>query len=249
VQVIPAVDVLDGQVVRLRAGDPEALVWRGGPAATAVAELAAHGAPLIHVVDLDGALRGTPTPGLIEELVLAAEGAGLQVGGGLRSIDSIDAVLARGAARAVVGTAMLAPRFARIAARRYGDRLVGAIDADDDSVAIRGWRTRVGGTRAAELAKQWAEAGVRRLSVTSVRRDGSLRGPDLDLVDGVVASVDIPVLAAGGISGMDDVRRLEDAGCEGAIVGLAIWTGRVALDQISFSEPRSPDVARGRDGS
>lgn len=226
--MLPAIDVLEGRCVRLAGGDRERVTIEGGDAAEAAARFAAEGAPLLHVVDLDGAFSGQPTPGLVERVVAAAGGTPVQVGGGYRTIAAIERALGAGAARVMVGTAALDATFVREAARRFEERLLVAVDARDGLVVADGW-TRASTLGPAELARGCAAAGVHRLLVTSAARDGSLAGPDLDLLASVIGASGLPLLAAGGIASLDDLRRLREIGCEGAILGSALWSGRVTL--------------------
>jgi phosphoribosylformimino-5-aminoimidazole carboxamide ribotide isomerase len=224
-EVIPAIDVLEGRCVRLLEGRREQLTIEGGDPAEAAARFAAEGAARLHLVDLDGAFSGHPTPGLVGGV--AAAGIPVQVGGGLRDDGAIQAALDAGASRAIVGTAALDPGALTRLADRFGERLVVAVDARDGEVVAEGWVTETG-VAPRELAQACAEAGVRRLLVTATRRDGSLAGPDVDLL-GKVLEAGIPVLAAGGIASIDDLRGLRDLGCEGAVVGSALWSGRFGL--------------------
>jgi phosphoribosylformimino-5-aminoimidazole carboxamide ribotide isomerase len=134
----------------------------------------------------------------------------------------------------MVGTAALSPGFLAEAARRLGERLVVAVDARDGLVVAEGW-ARSSSLAATELARACAAAGVARLLVTSATRDGSLAGPDLELLAGVIEASGLPVLAAGGIASLDDLRRLKALGCEGAVLGSALWSGRVALADALLS--------------
>jgi phosphoribosylformimino-5-aminoimidazole carboxamide ribotide isomerase len=226
--VLPAIDVLDGRCVRLAAGDPGRVTIEGGDPTDAARRFAAEGARFLHLVDLDGAFSGSPTPDLVERIVAAGRDAPVQVGGGYRTLDTIDAALSAGAARVMVGTAAISPGFLKDAARRFGEQLVVAIDARDGVVVADGWRSASSLT-AVELAKASAEAGVARLLVTSTSRDGSLAGPDLELLADVVEASRLPVLAAGGISSLGDLENLRTLGCEGAILGSALWSGRFTL--------------------
>jgi phosphoribosylformimino-5-aminoimidazole carboxamide ribotide isomerase len=226
--VLPALDVLEGRCVRLAGGDRTRVTIEGGDPADAARRFTAEGATFLHLVDLDGAFSGTPTPGLVERVVAAADGTPVQVGGGYRTTASVDAALAAGAARVMVGTAALSPSFLDEAAERFGGRLVAAVDARDGLVVVEGW-VRTSALPASELARACADAGVRRLLVTSATRDGSLAGPDLELLESVIAAAGLPVLAAGGIASLDDLVRLRGAGCEGAVLGSALWSGRVRL--------------------
>lgn len=229
--VLPAVDVLDGRVVRLDQGRRERVTVEGGDPLAAMTRFAAEGARLLHAVDLDGAFSGSPTPGLAARLVGAAGGVPVQVGGGYRTLGAIAAALDAGVARVMVGTAALSPAFLVAAAARFGDALVVAIDARDGVVAVDGW-TAATEVTPLTLARTCAEAGVRRLLVTSTRRDGSLSGPDLDLLAETLQA-GLPVLAAGGIASLDDLRAVRDLGCEGAVTGSALWRGRFTLAEAT----------------
>jgi phosphoribosylformimino-5-aminoimidazole carboxamide ribotide isomerase len=226
--VLPALDVLEGRCVRLAGGDRARVTIEGGDPQDAAARFAADGASLLHLVDLDGAFSGAPTPGLVERVVAAANGTPVQAGGGYRTIAAVESALAAGAARVIVGTAALSPTFLRKAATRFGKRLVVAVDARDGLVVVEGW-ARSSTMSAPELARACADAGVRRLLVTSATRDGSLAGPDLDLLRSVIEASGLPVLAAGGIASLDDLMRIKTIGCEGAVLGSALWSGRVRL--------------------
>ncbi|MER3410208.1 MAG: 1-(5-phosphoribosyl)-5-((5-phosphoribosylamino)methylideneamino)imidazole-4-carboxamide isomerase [Thermoleophilia bacterium] len=234
--VLPALDVLGGRCVRLAGGDPTQVTIEGGDPEEAAARFVAQGAPYLHLVDLEGAFSGVPTPGLVERVAAAAGSTPVQVGGGYRTLEAVERALAAGAARVVVGTAALSPWFLKEAASRFGERLVAAVDARDGRVAVAGWR-QTSDVPAPDLARACAEAGVRRLLVTSTTRDGSLAGPDLALLDSVLAASGLPVIAAGGIASLDDLRRLKALGCEGAVLGTALWSGSLSLSAaLSLAE-------------
>lgn len=226
--ILPALDVLDGRCVRLAGGDPSKVTVEGGDPEEAAARFAAEGAPALHLVDLNGAFSGTATPGLVERVAAAAGGTPVQVGGGYRTPEAVERALAAGAARVVVGTAALSPWFLREAAARFGERLVAAVDARAGRVAVAGWK-HTSDVAAADLARACAAAGVRRLLVTSTTRDGSLLGPDFALLEQIIAASGLPVIAAGGVASLDDLQRLKELGCEGAVLGTALWSGRVPL--------------------
>ncbi len=185
-----------------------------------------EGAQRLHLVDLDGAFTGVPTLGLVER-VAAAGGLPLQVGGGYRTTEAIASAIDAGADRVMVGTAALSPSFLAEAAARFTERLVVAIDVRDGKVAVDGW-TRSSGTSAATLADDCAAVGVARLLVTSTVRDGSLAGPDLDILAEVIPT-GLPVIAAGGISSIADLLTVRNLGCEAAVSGSALLAGRFTL--------------------
>jgi phosphoribosylformimino-5-aminoimidazole carboxamide ribotide isomerase len=225
--VAPALDVLEGRCVRLREGARDRVTVEGGDPVEAAKRFAAEGARLLHLVDLDGAFAGRPTAGLVAR-VAAAVDVPVQVGGGLRSLAAVEAALVAGAARTIVGTAAVSEAFlAQVAA--LGERVVVAIDVKDGRVATAGW-TDAAELTAPELAHRCAKAGIARLLVTNTRRDGSLQGPDMGLL-GEVLAAGLPVLAAGGIASLDDLRALRALGCEGAIAGSALWLGRFTLTE------------------
>jgi phosphoribosylformimino-5-aminoimidazole carboxamide ribotide isomerase len=223
--VYPALDVLDGRVVRLSEGRREHVTVEGGDPVAAAERFVAEGATWLHLVDLDGAFSGKPDLGLVGRV--AAAGVPVQVGGGYRTLDLIDAALAAGAARVLVGTAALDDAFLATAVAQFEDAVAVAVDARDGRVAVDGW-TREATRTPVDLARRCAAAGVRRLLVTSTGRDGTLAGPDLPLLRAVSAA-GLPVIAAGGIATLDDLRALRRLGYEGAVTGSAVWLGRFSL--------------------
>ena len=227
-EVIPAIDVLGGRAVRLAGGRRDAATLDGGEPESLARRFASEGAGRLHLVDLDGAFPGVPSLELVER-VSAAGGLPLQVGGGYRTLEAVVAALDGGADRVMVGTAALTAGFVEQAVERVGDALVVAVDVRDGRVAVEGW-TETSDVAPRELAARCAELGVARLLVTSAARDGSLAGPDLALLEEVLPA-GIPVLAAGGVSSLDDLRALRGAGCEGAIVGSALLAGRFTLHE------------------
>jgi phosphoribosylformimino-5-aminoimidazole carboxamide ribotide isomerase len=229
--VLPAVDLLGEEAVRLEQGDFGRVAVRAQPEEL-VRRFAAAGARLIHVVDLDGARRGLIRPDVIGRLVEAAGPAKVQASGGIRSCADAERLLAVGAARVVVGTAALAQAEAlEQLVVELGDRLVVAIDVRGGRVAVRGWLEDTG-LDAAEAARRCAEAGVSRILCTAIERDGTLGGPDLDLLREVSDAAGLPVLAAGGISSEADLAAVAATGCEGAVVGRALLDGSLPLSAV-----------------
>jgi len=223
--VAPALDVLEGRCVRLREGERERVTVEGGDPVEAAKRFAQEGARILHLVDLDGAFSGRPSAGLVERVAGAVD-VPVQVGGGLRTLEAVREALEAGAARAIVGTAAVSGEFLERAAP-LGERLIVAIDVKDGRVATEGW-TDAAELTAVELAHRCAESGIARLLVTNTRRDGSLQGPDTELLAEVLEA-GLPVLAAGGIASLDDLRAVKAIGCEGAIAGSALWLGRFTL--------------------
>ena len=225
-EIIPAIDVLGGRAVRLAAGQRDAVTLEGGDPVELARRFASEGASRLHLVDLDGAFSGVPSFALVER-VSRAGGLPLQVGGGYRTLQAVATALDAGAERVMVGTAALTPGFLEQAVERFGDSLLVAVDVRVGRVVVEGWTEESELTPGA-LAPRCSALGVARLLVTSAARDGSLAGPDLALVEDI-APAGIPVLAAGGIASLDDLRALEQRGCEGAVVGSALLAGRFTL--------------------
>jgi phosphoribosylformimino-5-aminoimidazole carboxamide ribotide isomerase len=230
-QVLPAVDLLGDEAVRLEQGDFGRVAVRAKPVEL-VRHFAAAGAGLIHVVDLDGARLGRIRPDLVARLTEAAGTARLQASGGIRTPADAELLLAAGAARVVVGTAALAgPEALERFVAELGDRLVVAIDVRGGHVAAHGWLEDTG-LDAVEVARQCADAGVSRILCTAIERDGMLGGPDLDLLSRVRLASQLPVLAAGGIRSEADLAAVAGLGCEGAVVGRALLDGSLPLSAI-----------------
>ena len=230
--VIPAVDLRGGRCVRLRQGRPEAeTVFSDDPLAVARA-WAQQGAPRLHVVDLDGAFAGTPKQlGLIEEIVRSIP-VPVEAGGGLRSLEAVEMLLASGARWAMLGTrAALDPPFLEEACRRFAGRIIVAVDASDGKVAVDGWTQRLD-IPAVDLARRAAQAGAAEVLYTDIARDGTQAGPNVPQTEAVARAAGLPLLASGGVGSLEDRRRLAGiAGVIGAVVGRALYTGAVDLKQ------------------
>jgi phosphoribosylformimino-5-aminoimidazole carboxamide ribotide isomerase len=235
--VVPAIDVLGDEAVRLEQGDVGRVVLRRPDPAALARWLAAAGAELVHLVDLDGARSGRIRPQLVARIAEAAAPARVQASGGVRALADAEALLAAGASRVVVGTAAFAGSgLLEELVAGLGDRLVAAVDARDGLVRVAGWRGATG-IGAGDAAERLAAAGVPRLFCTATQRDGTLAGPDVGLVSEVVARSELPVLAAGGVRDAADVARLAAAGVEGVVVGRAVLEGR--LEPLRLAEAAS----------
>jgi len=230
--VIPAIDLKDGRCVRLVRGDmTQVTVYSDDPAAVARGFEAA-GAEWIHVVDLDGAIRGAPVNADAIATVCRAVGVRVEVGGGVRDLATLERVFAAGAGRVVLGTAALEdPDFFRAACRRHPGAILAGIDARRGRVSVAGW-TRDSGTEAGTLAARVAEAGAAAIVFTDIARDGTGEGVNAAAVDALAAQVTLPVIASGGVASLGDVRTLvalRRPNLTGVIVGRAIYTGAVDL--------------------
>ena len=228
-EVIPAIDLKDGRCVRLYQGDfARESVYSDDPAAVA-RRWEEEGAVRLHVVDLDGAAEGRPRNApLIEGIVKAVE-MPVQVGGGIRSLQTLAEYLEMGVQRVVLGTSAVEDAdLVEEACRRYGEAVVIGVDARDGYVATSGW-TRGTQVLAAKLVAEMEGLGVRRFIYTDIARDGTLTGPNLDGVAHILSLVSVPVIASGGISSIEHLVELQGLGVEGAIVGRALYTGDVDL--------------------
>lgn len=229
--LIPAVDLRQGRAVRLREGRVDAeTVFSDDP--VAVAERWVRlGAQRLHIVDLDGAFAGEPrqTP-LVARLVAAVAPVPVEVGGGLRTLGTVEAVLEAGARWAVLGTrAALDGAFLREACRAHGKRIIVAADARGARVAVKGWTESVDET-VADIARRALEAGAGALLYTDITRDGTELGPNVEDTAALARAVRLPVLASGGVGRLDDLRRLAAVeGVEGCVVGRALYTGAIDL--------------------
>ena len=229
--VYAAIDLRRGRAVRLRQGDfAREDVFADDPVAVAQ-RWAAEGAPWLHVVDLDGALAGAPRHLDVIGRICRAVAIPVQAGGGLRRLEDVEAVLAAGAARAVLGTGALAGPLVRESVRRFGDRIAVALDARRGAVAVRGWQA-VTDVPVLEAARRVVAAGAPRLIYTDVARDGMLVGPDLEGLVALVRAVAVPVVLAGGVTTLDDIRAADAAGAEGVVVGRALYDGRLRLADV-----------------
>lgn len=230
--IFPAIDLKNGQVVRLAEGDmARATVYGDDPAAQARA-FADAGATHLHVVDLDGAFAGESVNGAAVENIIAAFPGKVQVGGGIRTRATVDHWLALGVERIVIGTAALKdPAFVRAAAAACRGRIVVGVDARDGMVATEGW-AEVSDVPVIELARRFEDAGVAALLFTDVGRDGLLTGCNVEATVNLARAVSIPVIASGGVAGIADIRLLDlhaRDGIEGVITGRALYDGRFDL--------------------
>jgi phosphoribosylformimino-5-aminoimidazole carboxamide ribotide isomerase len=219
-QVIPAVDVLDGRAVRLERGAFDAVTREAGDPLELARRFAATGPPLLHVVVLDAARDGGVPLELTRRLAAGIAPVPLQLGGGVRTPADAFALFGAGAARVIVGTAAF-EQGPEAYVEALGERLVVAVDVRDGEVRVRGWE-HGSGFSVDEAVDRCRAAGVARLLCTAVDRDGTLGGPDLELMERVVRRFAGPVLAAGGVRGQEDLDALAALGLEGAVVGRAL---------------------------
>ncbi|MDA0229441.1 MAG: 1-(5-phosphoribosyl)-5-[(5-phosphoribosylamino)methylideneamino]imidazole-4-carboxamide isomerase [Proteobacteria bacterium] len=226
----PAIDLKDGQCVRLVQGEMDrATVFSDDPAAQA-RSFAAAGFAWIHVVDLNGAFAGRPVNGDAVDAILGAVTIPLQLGGGIRDMATIDYWLARGVARVILGTiALRNPDLVRTACRTHPGRIAVGIDARDGRVAVEGW-AETSETEALDLAQSFEDAGVAAIIYTDIGRDGAMQGPNVAATAALAGHITTPVIASGGVSSHADLAALkaeEAAGIDGVICGRALYDGRI----------------------
>lgn len=230
--VFPAIDLKGGQVVRLAEGDMDrATVYGDNPAAQA-ALFAEAGAQHLHVVDLDGSFAGTAQNREAVERIVEAFPGHVQLGGGIRKREDVEGWFDAGASRIVMGSAALKdPEFVKDMAREFEGGIVVAVDAKDGMVATEGW-AEVSDVPVVDLARRFEDAGVAALLFTDIGRDGLLKGVNIDATVELARQVDIPVIASGGVKGLDDIHVLSiyaKEGIEGVITGRALYDGRLDL--------------------
>jgi len=226
----PAIDLKDGQAVRLLRGEMDAAtVFNDDPAAQARV-FAEAGCEWLHLVDLNGAFAGEPVNGIAVEAILDAVDMPVQLGGGIRDMATIEGWLSRGIARVILGTvAVENPDLVREAAARYPGKVAVGLDARDGRVATRGWAKETD-LLVTDLAQSFADAGVAAIIYTDINRDGAMGGPNVDATEALARATDIPVIASGGVSSLDDIIRLRDTGViAGAITGRALYDGALDL--------------------
>jgi phosphoribosylformimino-5-aminoimidazole carboxamide ribotide isomerase len=228
--LFPAIDLNEGRCVRLRQGDMgQATVFNDDPAAQAE-DFAKAGFAWLHIVDLDGAFAGRPANREAVEAVLHRVRLPLQLGGGIRDLATVEAWLGRGIRRVILGTAAVRdPAFVKAAAKAFPDQVAVGIDARDGFVAVEGW-AETSQLEAAKLARRFEDSGVCAIIYTDIARDGMLSGLNLEATLSLAATVDIPVIASGGLASMEDIERLAEPRCSalaGAIVGRALYDGRI----------------------
>ncbi len=228
-EIIPAIDLKEGVCVRLYQGDfAQATVYDSDPAAAA-RRWVEQGAARLHVVDLDGAKAGHPVNTAAVQAIVQAAGVPVQLGGGLRSEADVEAALALGVSRVILGSAAVHnPAFVERMAIRFGSSIIVGVDARDGRVATDGW-TDLAHVQATDLVARMAAAGVQRIVYTDISRDGTLSEPNYAATGALVQHGGPAIIASGGIAQIDHLLQLATLGVEGAIVGRALYTGAIAL--------------------
>jgi phosphoribosylformimino-5-aminoimidazole carboxamide ribotide isomerase len=247
--LFPAIDLKDGQCVRLRQGEmAQATVFNADPAAQA-REFEEQGFDWLHVVDLNGAFEGRPVNETAVEAIFNAVHISIQLGGGIRDLDTIVTWLGKGVDRVILGTAAVRdPALVREAARDFPGCIAVGIDARDGKVAIEGW-AETSEMSALDLARRFEDAGVAAIVHTDIARDGVLEGLNLEATAALARAVTIPVIASGGLAGIEDVKRLLEpryAMLEGAIAGRALYDGRLDPRAALALLKERPEAQKGK---
>ena len=235
--IIPAIDIKNGRCVRLFQGDMNKETIYFDRPIDAARHWVKEGATFIHVVDLNGAVEGRPVHTREVEAICKETGLSVELGGGLRSPESVEAALALGVSRVVIGTAAYDNQeLLRVLCKQFPGKIVVGIDARDGRVAVKGWKETTS-MDAVELAKRCQADGASRIIYTDISRDGTRQGVNVEETAKLARSVRIPVIASGGVATLGDIRRLlplEKEGVEGVIVGRALYSGALTLsDAIS----------------
>ncbi|MEY3081379.1 MAG: 1-(5-phosphoribosyl)-5-[(5-phosphoribosylamino)methylideneamino]imidazole-4-carboxamide isomerase [Pseudomonadota bacterium] len=232
--LFPAIDLKDGQCVRLKLGDmDQATVFNDDPAAQALS-FEAQGFEWLHLVDLNGAFAGRPVNKTAVEAILGAVKIPVQLGGGIRNLGQIESWLNQGIRRVILGTVALRdPALVREACRMFPGRIAVGIDARGGRVAVEGW-AETSDLAATDLARRFSDAGVSAIIFTDVDRDGILKGLNIESTLELAQAVPIPVIASGGLASMNDIHRMLHPDCsilEGAISGRALYDGRIDVPE------------------
>ena len=237
--ILPAIDLKGGKCVRLRQGRAEDVTVYGDDPAAQAADWAAQGGKELHVVDLDGAFAGSPMHAEVIARIIKAFGGPVEVGGGLRTPEALDAVIDAGATRAIIGSAALEhPEFLAKALELYGDRIAVGIDARNGFVQTKGW-VETTGTLAVDLAAAVSKMGVRTIIYTDTATDGMLGGPNLTQMAAICdAAPTCQITASGGVSSpydVDNLKALNRTNLRAAIVGKALYDGRTTLKEMNIA--------------
>ncbi len=229
--ILPAIDLRGGQCVRLRQGDySQETVFGSEPVAMA-RRWVEHGASYLHLVDLDGAREGRPINGPSIRQIAAKAGVPCQLGGGLRTESDIAEVLSWGVQRVIVGTrALKDPAWLESVCRRFPEQIVLGIDARNGRVAVQGW-LETSERSAIDLARQCAEWPLAGIVYTDISRDGMLEGPNVEALAEMARAVTLPIIASGGVTSLEDIRRLAQLRLAGCIIGRALYEGRLDLKE------------------
>lgn len=228
-KILPAIDLKDGQCVRLKRGDYGTAHKVAEDAVQTAKGFLAAGAELIHMVDLDGAKDGSHANYDVVKRVIAETGAKVELGGGIRAMADVDAVLALGVSRVIIGSAAVKnPQFAKEAAAKHGEKIAVGIDALGGTVRTEGW-LKDSGEDFLAFAKRMESYGVGTIIFTDIDKDGMMEGPNFEQLSMLRNAVSCAIVASGGVTTLKDIAKLRDAGIDAAIAGKAVYTGALDL--------------------
>jgi phosphoribosylformimino-5-aminoimidazole carboxamide ribotide isomerase len=234
-EIIPAIDIRCGRCVRLYQGDYNRETVFDEDPVTAALTWYSQGARWLHIVDLDGAVAGEPRNMEAVRQIARETGLSIELGGGIRQEDVAERLLRQGVSRMVLGTAAVEDReLVEKLCRRFGEAVAVSLDARDGKIAVHGWQEDTV-FEVLRLSREMVDAGVRRLIYTDIKRDGTLTGPNFDMIEKLIAETNVPVIVAGGISRLDHLRRISELGAEGAVIGKALYTGDINLAEAIVS--------------
>lgn len=242
----PAIDLKGGRCVRLVRGDMNAATVFNDDPADQARSFVRDGFTWLHVVDLDAAVSGSSVNEAAVAAILSTVGVPVQLGGGVRSLAAVERWLEAGVSRVIIGTAAVTdPDLVREAAARYPEQVAVAVDVRDGKVAVQGW-TGASDLGAVELSKRFEDAGVAALIVTDIGRDGTLTGVNVEAVGEVADALSIPVIASGGVAGLDDILKLKarpGAPIAGAVLGKSLYAGTLKPAEALAAARRAPATA------
>lgn len=231
-QLYPAIDLKNGQCVRLKQGEFKDITVYSDKPEEIAAKWQSKGATFLHLVDLDGALAGHSVNKEVVRKIAATVSIPIQMGGGIRKEEDIEFVLSLGVSRVIIGTkAAENPEFIRNMVNKFGqERIVAGIDAKNGMVAVEGWE-KISDITASDLANRMKEYGIRHVVYTDIARDGMLSGPNVDYTKKLTDETGLNIIASGGMSSMEDLKELYNAGIHGAIIGKALYENRIDLEE------------------
>ena len=234
-EIIPAIDIRNGKCIRLYQGDySRQTIFDKNPVAVAL-RWKSQGAHWLHVVDLDGAAVGEPRNTVEVEEIIRTSSLLVELGGGIRRENIAEELLQKGVSRIILSTAAIEkPELVERLCQRFGEAIIVGLDARDGKVAIHGWQKDTV-VDVLQLGQKMVKLGARRFIYTDIKRDGTLSEPNFDAIERLIAGVRVPIIASGGISRLEHLQRLKELGVEGAIIGRALYTGDIDLQEAISS--------------
>lgn len=235
-KIFPAIDLYGGKAVRLRKGDYDRMTVYSDDPASVAEDFKRRGAECIHLVDLEGAKTGE-TPNFETVCEILKVDLFSEIGGGIRSLATAEKYLSAGASRVILGTAAVNDLdFLREAVRLFGERIAVGADVKDGFIAVKGW-LESSNLSLWDFTRQMQDLGVKTLICTDISRDGEMRGANLELYKRLTSELDMEIIASGGVTGLDEIKKLRDCGAAGAIIGKAYYEGLISLeDAISTAK-------------